>query len=181
MVTFRPDDAEPIGERFAADDAPEVRYGPGRTYPEVPDAVLQRGQRIFTLDETNAWIRIRSTAEPGPSLGWINKFASLPAMDMATNLPAHEADVELLRQIGLLGEVTAERNEATVHTNVWNGQSLAVRRGVGRTLAFYCGLKKGASTRWVQITDSGNGARIARYSDNTGYTDFSSFRAPPGK
>jgi SH3-like domain-containing protein len=181
IVAFRPDDAPPLGVRFAADDRTDVRLGPSRSYPEIQDANLQSGQRLFVLDETNAWIRVRTTDAPGPALGWINKFASLPALDADTDLSAQTADVELMRKIGLLMEVSPERNEAVVHTNIWNAQSLVVRRGMGRSLAFYCGLTKGSNTRWVQINDSGTGLRIAKYSDNTGFTDFSSLRTAPGR
>jgi SH3-like domain-containing protein len=176
LVTFRADDLPPLSERFAADDNPDLRYGPSRRYPAVPGADLQRGQRIFVMEETNAWVRIRITEEAGPSLGWINKFASLPAMDTDTNLTVQAADVEILREVGLVAEVRAELNEALVHTNVWNGESMAVKRGVGRTLAHYCGLKKGSNTRWVQLVDADSGQRLARYSESSGYTDFSSLR-----
>ena len=181
MITFRADDLPPLGVRFAADDSPDVRYGPGRQHPAVPDASLQRGQPIFVLDETGVWLRVRTSEQPGPTLGWINRFASLPALDADTNLVVQEAEVDLLRSVGLLQAVRPELNEALIRTNAWNEEGTAVRRGVGRTLAYYVGLKKGSNTRWVHLLDSENGQRLARYSENSGYTDFSSLRRPEGR
>lgn len=181
LVTFRADDLPPLSVRFAADDAPDVRYGPSRRHPAVPEATLQRGQAVFVQDETGLWVRIRAATSNASSLGWINRFASLPALDTDTNLVVQEAEVELLRGAGLLGEVRPDLNEALIRTNVWNNESLAVRRGVGRTLAFYVGLKKGSNTRWVHLLDADTGQRLARYSESSGYTDFSSLRRPEGR
>ena len=181
LVTFRADHLPPLSVRFAADDAPDVRYGPSRGHPVVPDATLQRGQAVFVQDETGVWVRIRAATSNAPSLGWTHRFASLPALDTDTNLVAQEAEVELLRGVGLLGEVRPDQNEALIRTNVWNNESLAVRRGVGRTLAFYVGLKKGSNTRWVHLLDADTGQRLARYSESSGYTDFSSLRRPDGR
>ena len=176
MVTFRADDQPALSVRYAAADAPEVRFGPGRKYDAVAEVAIERGQRLFVVDETSDWIRVRLSADPAPGVGWINRFASLPALDADTNLLVQESDVALLRSVGLLQDVHAEMNQALINTNVWNEADLAVRRGVGRTLAFYCGLKKGTNTRWVHLLDSNSGQRLARYSENTGYTDFSSLR-----
>ena len=181
LVTFRADDLPPLSVRFAADDAPDVRYGPSRSHPAVPGATLQRGQAVFVQDETGVWVRIRAATSNATSLGWMHRFASLPALDTDTNLLVQEAEVDLLRAVGLLGDVRPELNEALIQTNVWNGESLAVRRGVGRTLAFYVGLKKGSNTRWVHLLDADNGQRLARYSESSGYTDFSSLRRPEGR
>lgn len=181
LVTFRADDLPPLSIRFAADDAPDVRYGPSRSHPVVPGATLQRGQAVYVQDETGVWVRIRAATSNAPPLGWTHRFASIPALDTDTNLVVQEAEVERLRSVGLLGEVRPDMNEALIRTNVWNSESLAVRRGIGRTLAFYVGLKKGSNTRWVHLLDADTGQRLARYSESSGYTDFSSLRRPEGR
>lgn len=176
MVIFRADELPPLAVRYAAADAPEFRFGPGRSYALVDGVMIERGQRLFVVDETSEWIRVRLSTEPAPGIGWLNRFASLPPLEADTNVVAQETDVALLRSVGMLQEVRVEMNQALINTNVWNDEDLAVRRGVGRTLAFYCGLKKGTNTRWVHLLDANSGQRLARYSENTGYTDFSSLR-----
>ena len=170
-------DTQVLEQRFFADDDLDVHYGPGRKFASVTNLVIARGARMYILEEHEGWIRFRMEPEGTNSAGWLDKFASLPMMDAEDNVDFHERDIARLKQIGLLTALDPLQNDASVNTNLWIEQDAVIRRGIGRTLAFYCGLKKGSSTRWVEIRDSDTGLRVAKYSESTGYTDFKTSRS----
>lgn len=164
------DNEIPIEERFSLADELTIRYGPDATYPIVDGAQALKGSRIFVLEEKDGWIRFRATKEAGTSVGWINKFASVPAAEQPDT--ALTSDVNLLVGLGLLTKIDAMANDATVDTNLWNQEDLPIQNGIGRALAFYCSAQKKSSTRWVEIRDSNTGKKIAKYSETMGFSSY---------
>lgn len=178
MIMNRPDTGEAIGSRLLVDDKPDARFGPGYDYPVVPGIKMQRGQRVFLVESEGMWVRVRLSEEPGPGAGWINKYSSMPEMHLSRDIPTFSTEVQHLKDIGLVIEVQTKENNVLVETNQWAQLTSDVRGGVGRSLAYYCGLKRGVNTRWVDLSDSVSGTRLARFSDNTGYSEYSTLRKP---
>lgn len=169
MVTYSTTDT-PVEERFSLADDVVIRYGPGEEFPEVSGAQALKGSRIYVLEEKSGWIRFRGTRESGPTVGWINRFSSTPASDLPPEALA--SDVQLLMSMGIVVNHDALQNSANVDTNIWNRQDLPTQKGIGRALAFYCASQKGSSTRWVEIRDSGSGRKVAKYSENMGFSSY---------
>jgi hypothetical protein len=169
LVSFTSNDVEILDERYSLDDAIDIRYGPSTNYPAVPDAQALKGSKVYVLEQTNGWLRFRTSPDVGPSVGWINRFASFPVTESDS---VREDDVRLLTDIGLIVHLDAQQNDAVVRTNVWGQFDHHVQKGIGRTLAFYCAQRKGSSSRYVDIRDAEGGRKVARYSENMGFSSY---------
>ncbi len=175
MVIYS-DNQTPTEQRISLSDDLDIRYGPSVEYPRVSGAQVLKGAPVFVLEESRGWIRIRAAKESGPTVGWINKFGSAP-IEMS-NPSVLQADLDTLLAQGLLKQIDANGSSATVDTNIWDHQDLAIQKGIGRALAFYCAAQRNSASKWVEIRDANTGSRVAKYSESMGFT---SYRIKPEK
>ncbi|MFH0909821.1 MAG: hypothetical protein V1929_13760 [bacterium] len=164
------DEGLPILEqRFAAAEGAglDIRRGPGKHYRILKDAQVQKGELIAVLEENGGWIRfLTSNSEGKPLWAWVSKFSTIPAESV--DLPRQEDDIKTLTADGVILSFDPTNNVAVVDASLWTEMDFLVRQGVGRTLAFYCGNKRGTGLNWVDIKD-GSGKRIAKYSEAMGF------------
>ncbi|HEY8240044.1 MAG TPA: hypothetical protein VIH35_01295 [Kiritimatiellia bacterium] len=161
--------AEVIEKRFAATEGTglDFRMGPGKHFKTVNGALLQKGELIPVLEERSGWIRFRAaTTNPEPITVWVNKFATLPQLDV--NPETQERDIKALQDSGVILEFIPSNNIARVDVDIWNEMDFLVRQGIGRSLAFYCGAKRGTGLNWVEFRDVRSGKRIAKFSESQG-------------
>jgi len=60
-------------------------------------------------------------------------------------------------------------NEAFIDPIVWHGIDYQTKENFCRTLAIYCGNKKGTKLYWVDIKDNNTGKKLAKYSNSLGF------------
>jgi len=155
--------------RFTADRL-NARYGPSRRYADVPDTELFRGQTVYVVAETNAWIHIKGSEHADTTLGWVPKFSTftLRPEDKA----AITREVRTLMDNGLIIQVDPMKNEALVDTYEWQITDDAAIEGQARLLAYYCGHQRNSRLYWVDIRDALSNRRIAEYSESKGFKAY---------
>ena len=67
LVRFSGDDETVIAERYSLGDELEIRFGPGRLYPTVPDAQALKGSKVYILEERDGWCRFKTSRDGGAS------------------------------------------------------------------------------------------------------------------
>lgn len=65
--------------------------------------------------------------------------------------------------------IEAQYNRAYISPNVWNTFEANVKENFSRSLAIYCGNKKGTKLYWVEIYDKMSGKKLAKYSRSWGF------------
>ena len=85
-----------------------------------------------------------------------------------------QQQIELLNK--LIGEgylrIEAQYNKAYISLDIWNKIDANVKENLSRSLAIYCGNKKGTHLYWVEIYDKMSGKKIAKYSNSWGFTVY---------
>ena len=158
-----------LEQRFAMTEGHghDLRMGPGKNFKPIDGVLLQKGELVNVLEERDGWIRFQAPSTNGSIVSaWVNKFATLPLKD--SDAAVQEADIKMLRDEGIVVEFIASNNVARVNLELWNELDYLVRQGVGRSLAFYCGAKRGTGLNWVEFRDSRSGKRVAKYSESQG-------------
>jgi len=158
-----------LEKRFAAAEGAglDIRCGPGKNFKQIKDVKVQKGELIAALEENHGWIRFITTDPEGkPMWAWVSKFATIPAEGV--DLPRQEEDIKVLTADGVILSFVPTNNVVVVDALLWSEMDILERQGVGRTLAFYCGNKRGTGLNWVDIKD-GSGKRIAKYSEAMGF------------
>ena len=74
-----------------------------------------------------------------------------------------EKSVKDLIEIGLIKKINAESKEAWVDHYQWTIINVEMKETFTKTLAFYCGRKKGDSLYYVDILDWSSGKKLAHY------------------
>lgn len=152
--------------RFTADRL-NARYGPSRRYADVPGAELYRGQTVYVVAETNAWINIKSSERADTTLGWIPKFSTFTMRP--DDKAAIAREIRTLTDNGLIIKVDPMINEALVDSYEWRITDAAAIEGQARLLAYYCGHQRNSRLYWVDIRDALSNRRIAEYSESKGF------------
>ncbi len=158
-----------LEKRFAAAEGAglDIRIGPGKNFKVLKNVNVQKGELIAALEENRGWIRFMATDLDGkPTWAWVSKFSTIPAEGV--DLPRQEDDIKTLTADGVILSFEPTNNVVVVDALLWSELDILERQGVGRTLAFYCGNKRGTGLNWVDIKD-GSGKRIAKYSEAMGF------------
>lgn len=80
-----------------------------------------------------------------------------------------EDDIKVCIETGLLVKINPQLNEAYVNPVIWHRLDYGLKEKTARSMAFYCGLKKGTNLNWVEIKDSYSGKKLAKYSQSWGF------------
>ena len=81
----------------------------------------------------------------------------------------YEEDIRILKVNSLLTKINPEMNEAFIEPAIWNRLDYDVKQNISRSMAFYCGIKKGTNLNWVDIKDRYSGKKVAKYSEAWGF------------
>ena len=95
-------------------------------------------------------------------------FLLLCTMPAWSGVTGSDGEIRTLRDNHVLVRINPQLNEAYVNTAVWNRLDIQVKENIGRSMALYCGRKKGNKLNWIVIYDTRTGKKIAKYSENWG-------------
>jgi len=87
----------------------------------------------------------------------------------ASTMPAQDENIKILMDNGLLERINPQMNEAFINPAIWLRLDYQTKENVSRTMAFYCGQKKGTDLNWVDIKDYQSGKKLAKYSEVLGF------------
>lgn len=73
---------------------------------------------------------------------------------------------------GLIEREDPALNEIHVNSGLWHSLNIDQKEKVARSMAYYCGFKKGNSSYWVEVYDYQTGRKIAKYSKAWGFKTF---------
>jgi hypothetical protein len=110
-------------------------------------------------------VELKPTGKPQVKL----RFA--PRAERASTRLSAEDEKMLkdLMESGIVENVNANMNEATVDPASWARMKFDAKKYLGCFLATYCGKKKGTGLNWVDILDSYSGKKLAKYSETFGF------------
>jgi hypothetical protein len=126
---------------------------------------LLRGSVIHVLDEDDGWVLVADNPNADFGLGWLQKPLTFTVDP--SNLDYLQAEVDRLKEAGVVVSVDVERNEAVIDRYRWILDPPSVQEGRSRLLAYYVGNSKD-SRRWVDIVEQQTGRRIAQFSEAKG-------------
>jgi len=88
------------------------------------------------------------------------------------NVQKYENDIKILKDNGLLITINPQMNEAFIEPAIWNRLDYQTKQNIGRSIAFYCGIKKGTNLNWVDIKDRYSGKKVAKHSEAWGFKTY---------
>ena len=151
-------------------DGIEIRTGPGTDYEKDESGELVKGEKLHVLEERNGWIRFRVTPNDVGWSGWVKKDLTVAEEEWLSKKESER--IRAYGESGLLLRVEPLLNEAYVDRGTWDKFDYWNKEEFAKTLAFYCGRKKGTNLNWVMIKDSSTGKKLAKYSENWGFTIY---------
>ena len=151
--------------RYLIGDDTPTRTGPGNAYRHGDGTHFTRGQPVNVCCEFDGWLRVADAKSPS----WIPKFLTYPLDEM--NRATLQADMDALSKSGLLQKMNAEKNEADIDMNIWQGTDPQLRLGVARILADFCAVARSNNLVFVTVRDAATQKKIGKYSQAQGWKD----------
>jgi len=158
---------EVTGVRICLRNGTNIRTGPGTNYPIDKSSRLVEGESLYVLEEKDGWIHFRVTIKDVGWSGWAKKDLTVSKQEW--DLAKYEKDIKILEENELLIRINPQMNEAFVESAIWNSLDFQTKQNIGRSMAFYCGIKKGTNLNWIDIRDSYSGRKLAKYSEAWGF------------
>lgn len=142
------------------------------------DVYVNKKKEGLIKTKKNNWVKTEDlfVNESNPKLQEYLKMEKRKKQDQqkrelkarASLIAKHNKLITSLTESGMLVKINPSINEAFVNPLLWASVDVNTKEGIARALAFYCGAKKGNNLNWVNIQNSMNGKKLAKYSENWG-------------